>query len=172
MRDDPSALSSSIQSVVIHTDGACSGNGGANPRGGWSAILSLEGTATTKELSGGELDTTNQRMELRSVIEGLKALRKPCLVSVHSDSAYVVNGMTQRWYEKWRENGWKNSSKQPVANRDLWEELLEAVEQRGHQVTFFKVKGHADKYGRALTANERLNQRCDELAVAAIPPPL
>jgi ribonuclease HI len=155
--------------VTIYTDGACSANGTAQSRGGWAAILNRDGTDDSKELSGGEKPTTNQRMEIRAVVEGLKALKKPCNVTVYSDSAYVINCMNARWFDKWRKNGWVGSSKKPVANRALWEELLAAVEQRGHTVTFVKVKGHADLLDRSSTRAERFNQRCDELAVAACP---
>ena len=138
-----------ISDVVIYTDGACSGNPGP---GGWAAILMAGGAK--KELSGGEADTTNNRMELMGVISGLKALTRPCNVEVHSDSAYVVNAFMQNWIGKWASNGWKNSAKADVANSDLWKELLELT--KIHNVTFVKVKGHAD--------NE-FNNRCDELAV-------
>lgn len=138
-----------ISDVVIYTDGACSGNPGP---GGWAAILMAGGVK--KELSGGEANTTNNRMELMGVISGLKALTRPCNVEVHSDSAYVVNAFSQNWIGKWASNGWKNSAKADVANTDLWKELLELT--KIHNVTFVKVKGHAD--------NE-YNNRCDELAV-------
>ena len=138
-----------ISDVVIYTDGACSGNPGP---GGWACILMAGGAK--KELSGGEPDTTNNRMELMGVISGLKALTRPCNVEVHSDSAYVVNAFSQNWIGKWASNGWKNSAKADVANSDLWKELLELT--KIHSVTFVKVKGHAD--------NE-FNNRCDELAV-------
>ena len=138
-----------ISDVVIYTDGACSGNPGP---GGWAAILMAGGAK--KELSGGEANTTNNRMELMGVISGLKALTRPCNVEVHSDSAYVVNAFSQNWIGKWASNGWKNSAKADVANSDLWKELLELT--KIHNVTFVKVKGHAD--------NE-FNNRCDELAV-------
>ena len=138
-----------ISDVVIYTDGACSGNPGP---GGWAAILMAGGAK--KELSGGEANTTNNRMELMGVISGLKALTRPCNVEVHSDSAYVVNAFSQNWIGKWASNGWKNSAKANVANTDLWKELLELT--KIHNVTFVKVKGHAD--------NE-YNNRCDELAV-------
>jgi ribonuclease HI len=138
-----------ISDVVIYTDGACSGNPGP---GGWAAILMAGGAK--KELSGGEANTTNNRMELMGVISGLKALTRPCNVEVHSDSAYVVNAFSQNWIGKWASNGWKNSAKADVANTDLWKELLELT--KIHNVTFVKVKGHAD--------NE-FNNRCDELAV-------
>ena len=138
-----------ISDVVIYTDGACSGNPGP---GGWAAILMAGGAK--KELSGGEANTTNNRMELMGVISGLRALTRPCNVEVHSDSAYVVNAFSQNWIGKWASNGWKNSAKADVANTDLWKELLELT--KIHNVTFVKVKGHAD--------NE-YNNRCDELAV-------
>ena len=138
-----------ISDVVIYTDGACSGNPGP---GGWACILMAGGAK--KELSGGEPDTTNNRMELMGVISGLKALTRPCNVEVHSDSAYVVKAFSQNWIGKWASNGWKNSAKADVANSDLWKELLELT--KIHSVTFVKVKGHAD--------NE-FNNRCDELAV-------
>ena len=139
-----------ISEVTIYTDGACSGNPGP---GGWAAILMAGGAK--KELSGGERDTTNNRMELMAVIEGLAALKRPCKVDVYSDSAYVVNAFSQNWIEKWIRNGWKNSAKAEVANSDLWMRLIELTNT--HNVTFHKVKGHAE--------NE-FNNRCDELAVA------
>lgn len=138
-----------ISEVTIYTDGACSGNPGP---GGWAAILMAGGAK--KEMSGGERDTTNNRMELMAVIEGLKALKRPCKVDIYSDSAYVVNAFEQNWIGKWVKNGWKNSAKAEVANSDLWKELINLTSM--HNVTFHKVKGHAD--------NE-FNNRCDELAV-------
>ena len=105
-------------------------------------------------MSGRERDTTNNRMELMAVIEGLKALKRPCKVDIYSDSAYVVNAFEQNWIGKWVKNGWKNSAKAEVANSDLWKELINLTAM--HNVTFHKVKGHAD--------NE-FNNRCDELAV-------
>ncbi|MDI9259767.1 ribonuclease HI [Alicyclobacillus sendaiensis] len=143
----------SDEAVILYTDGACSGNPGP---GGWAAILQWKGHV--KELSGGEPNTTNQRMELKAVIEGLKALKRPCDVIVHSDSAYVVNCFQQGWHVNWRRNGWVNSKGEPVQNRDLWEELLDAI--NGHRVRFEKVKGHA---------GVKWNERCDELARSAIP---
>lgn len=139
-----------ISEVTIYTDGACSGNPGP---GGWAAILMAGGAK--KEMSGGERDTTNNRMELMAVIEGLKALKRPCKVDIYSDSAYVVNAFEQNWIGKWVKNGWKNSAKAEVANSDLWKELINLTAM--HNVTFHKVKGHAD--------NE-FNNRCDVLAVA------
>lgn len=141
-----------MKKVIIYTDGACSGNPGP---GGWGAILMYDGIK--KEISGGKKDTTNNVMEITAVIEGLKLLKYPCEVEVYSDSAYVVNAFNQHWIEGWKKNGWKNSSKEEVKNRELWEELNELTNI--HTVTFIKVKGHSD--------NE-LNNRCDELARTAI----
>jgi ribonuclease HI len=155
--------------VTIYTDGACSGNGTAESRGGWAAILVRDGSAQTKELSGGERPASNQKMEIRAVIEGLKAVTEPCQVTVYSDSRYVINCMNDRWFDKWRLNGWKGSSRKAVVNRELWEQLLDAVENHGHMVSFVKVKGHANLLGRDSSEAERYNQRCDELAVAACP---
>lgn len=139
--------------VIIYTDGACSGNPGP---GGWGAIL-IYGERT-RELSGGEGATTNQRMELTAVLQALKALKvKDWDVVVHSDSAYVVNAVKQGWLEKWRTNGWINSKKEAVANRDLWLQLLDLM---GHnRVDFKKVAGHS---------GDARNERCDELARRAI----
>ncbi|WP_207893918.1 ribonuclease HI [Tumebacillus sp. BK434] len=142
-----------MKEVVIYTDGACSGNPGP---GGYGAVL-MAGSHH-KEISGGEQETTNQRMELLAVIEALKLLKYPCKVDVYSDSAYLINCFKSRWYVNWEKNGWLNSQKQPVANRDLWEELL--LLYRTHKVTFFKVKGHS---------GDKWNERCDELARAAVP---
>ena len=138
--------------VTIYTDGACSGNPGP---GGYAAIIMLEDNK--KEIFGAEANTTNNRMELRAAIEGLKALKRPCKVMLYSDSAYLVNAYNSNWVNSWKKNGWKNSSKEPVKNVDLWQDI-ESLRQI-HDVTFVKVKGHAD--------NE-FNNRCDELAVAAI----
>jgi ribonuclease HI len=138
--------------VVVYTDGACSGNPGP---GGWAAIL-LHGERR-KEIWGAEKWTTNNRMELTAVIEALKCLKKPCKVTVYSDSAYIVNCFQQGWYKKWQRNGWQTSQKQPVENKDLWMRLLDLMDT--HEVQYVKVKGHADN---------ALNNRCDELAVRAI----
>lgn len=134
--------------VTIYTDGACSGNPGP---GGWGVIL-MHGQ-NKKELSGGETDTTNNRMELLAVIRGLKTLTKPCDVELYSDSAYVINAFNQNWIENWQKNDWKTSSKAPVKNKDLWLELLSLL--KVHNVKFIKVKGHSDN---------QFNNRCDELA--------
>lgn len=141
-----------MEEVTIYTDGACSGNPGP---GGWGAMLMYKGNK--KEISGGKENTTNNVMELTAVIEGLKLLKFSCKVKLYSDSAYVVNAFVQKWIYGWIKNGWKNSSKEPVKNKELWQELYELT--KTHEVEFIKVKGHAD--------NE-YNNRCDELARNAI----
>ena len=141
-----------MEEVIIYTDGACSGNPGP---GGWGSILMYKDNK--KETSGGKKDTTNNVMEITAVIEGLKLLKFPCKVKLYSDSAYVVNAFNQKWIYGWLKNGWKNSSKEPVKNKVLWQELYELT--KVHEVEFIKVKGHAD--------NE-YNNRCDELARNAI----
>ncbi len=137
--------------VIIYTDGACSGNPGP---GGWGALLQWKGRERT--LSGSAPDTTNNRMELMAVIEALRALNKPCRVSIHSDSALIINAFTRGWVDNWLRRGWKRADKKPVENRDLWEQLLQAMQP--HEVEWVKVKGHAD--------DER-NNRVDRLAVEA-----
>ena len=141
-----------MEEVTIYTDGACSGNPGP---GGWGSILMYKGNI--KEISGGKKDTTNNVMELTAVIEGLKLLKFPCKVKLYSDSAYVVNAFNQKWIYGWLKNGWKNASKEPVKNKELWQELYDLT--KVHEVEFIKVKGHSD--------NE-YNNRCDELARDAI----
>ena len=136
--------------VELHTDGACSGNPGP---GGWGAILIWGGHE--KELSGATHDTTNNRMELRAVIEGLNMLKKRCAVTVYTDSQYVLKGATE-WLHKWKRNGWRNSARKPVENKDLWEALDIALQN--HHVKFIWVKGHN---------SDPLNERADELAVNA-----
>ncbi|HKL18235.1 MAG TPA: ribonuclease HI [Halalkalibaculum sp.] len=143
--------SSSKDEVIIYTDGACSGNPGP---GGWGALLMWRGKK--RELAGAEPDSTNNRMEMRAVIEALKALKRPCHVKIHSDSALVVNAFKQGWIENWQKRGWRKADKKPVENQDLWKEMLEAMDD--HKVSWIKVKGHAD--------NE-LNNRVDRLAVEA-----
>ena len=140
--------------VQIYTDGACSGNPGP---GGWAAILIDDGREI--ELSGGEPLTTNNRMELMGPIEGLRSLAGRRTAEIYSDSAYVVNCFRDKWYVRWRQNGWRNAQKKPVENRDLWEALLGEVER--HDVTWHKVAGHS---------GHPLNDRADALARAAIPP--
>lgn len=139
-----------MKKVTLYTDGACSGNPG---KGGWGCVL-IYGEVE-KQMSGVAEVTTNNQMELTAVIEGLKALKEPCEVLVYSDSAYVVNAFNQNWIDGWINNNWRNSKKDPVANRELWEELISLTQT--HKVTFNKVKGHAgDKY----------NEICDSLATA------
>lgn len=141
-----------MKKVVLYTDGACSGNPGV---GGWAAIL-RHGSAE-KVLTGGEEQTTNNRMELMGVISGLEALKEGCEVEIYSDSAYVVNAFLQDWISYWLMSGWRTKGKKPVQNIELWQRLLNVCAK--HKITWHKVKGHAD--------NE-LNNRCDTLAVAEI----
>ena len=138
-----------MKTVTIYTDGACSGNPGP---GGWGAILEYMGHE--KELSGGEQNTTNNRMELTAVIKALQALKEPCTVELYSDSKYVLDALQKGWAVSWRKKGWIKSDKKPALNPDLWETLLSLVEK--HDVRDHWVKGHA--------ANPK-NNRCDELAV-------
>ena len=141
-----------MDEVTIYTDGACSGNPGP---GGWGAILMFG--SNKKEISGGKKETTNNVMELTAVIEALKLLKRPCKINIYSDSAYVVNAFLQNWIAGWVKNNWKNSNKEEVKNKELWQELISLT--KVHEVTFNKVKGHSD--------NE-YNNRCDELARNAI----
>ena len=138
-----------MKTVTIYTDGACSGNPGP---GGWGAILEYMGHE--KELSGGEKNTTNNRMELTAVIKALQALKEPCTVELYSDSKYVLDALQKGWAVSWRKKGWIKSDKKPALNPDLWETLLNLVEM--HDVRYHWVKGHA--------SNPK-NNRCDELAV-------
>ena len=138
-----------MKTVTIYTDGACSGNPGP---GGWGAIL-IYGTHK-RELSGGEPDTTNNRMELTAVIQALSLLKKPCAVDLWSDSKYVIDGLEKGWARGWKKRGWVKSDKKPALNPDLWDRLLELEEI--HTLRCHWVKGHAE--------NE-YNNRCDELAV-------
>lgn len=143
-----------MKDVQIYTDGACSGNPGP---GGWAAVLRYGDHK--KEMSGYMPKTTNNRMEIFAAIEGLAALKQPCKVTVCSDSAYLVNAFEKGWIDNWKLNGWKNASKQPVENQDLWTILLMTIKKHGHDVKFVKVPGHAD---------DEDNNRCDLLAKAAI----
>ena len=138
-----------MKTVEIYTDGACSGNPGP---GGWGVVLRC-GSAE-KELSGGEENTTNNRMELTAAIEGLSALKEPCKVLLTTDSKYVSDGITKGWAESWRKNGWRKADKKPALNPDLWERLLELV--KIHDVKINWVKGHA---------GHPESERCDKLAV-------
>lgn len=136
-----------MQEVTLYTDGACKGNPGT---GGWGALL--QSGKHSKELFGGEANTTNNRMELTAVIQGLAALKRPCIVNIYTDSQYVKNGM-QQWIHNWKARGWKTAAKQPVKNIELWQALDEAVSK--HQVHWHWVKGHAGNPG---------NEKADELA--------
>ena len=138
-----------MKTVTLYTDGACSGNPGP---GGWGAILEFAGVE--KELSGGEENTTNNRMELTAVIRGLEALKESCIVELYSDSKYVVDALEKGWAVSWKKNGWKKADKKPALNPDLWEQLLELTQR--HEVRCHWVKGHAE--------NPK-NNRCDEMAV-------
>ena len=139
-----------MNQVVIYTDGACKGNPGP---GGWGVLL-RSGDGTEKELFGGELGTTNNRMEMMAVIEALAALKRPCSVVLHIDSQYVLKGMTE-WLRGWKAKGWKTASKQPVKNVELWQRLDALVSNAGHRIDWRWVKGHAGDPG---------NERADALA--------
>ena len=142
-----------MKQIEMFTDGACSGNPGP---GGWGAILRFNDTV--KELSGGEADTTNNRMELMAAIEGLNALKEPCTVDLYTDSNYVRDGIS-KWIHGWKKNGWKTADKKPVKNGELWQGLDEA--NRRHKVTWHWVKGHA---------GHPENERADELARLGMAP--
>ncbi|MFB3430171.1 MAG: ribonuclease HI [Phycisphaerales bacterium] len=150
--DQPTLIADDRPTVELFTDGACSGNPGP---GGWAFLLKHAASGSQKEGSGGDPATTNNRMELQAVIEGLKALTRPSVVDLFSDSKYVLDGL-ESWIKGWKKNGWKTKSKQPVKNAELWRELDELRNQ--HTVRFHWVKGHS---------NHAENERCDELAVAA-----
>ena len=139
-----------MKQIEIYTDGACSGNPGP---GGWGAVLRYNGRE--KEISGGEVQTTNNRMELTAVIAALECLKEPCTVELYSDSKYVIDALSKGWAVSWRKKGWVKSDKKPALNVDLWDRLLKLTE--AHEMRYHWVKGHAD--------NE-YNNRCDALAVA------
>ena len=139
-----------MKKVYIYTDGACSGNPGP---GGWGAVLKYG--ENEKRLSGGEEDTTNNRMELTACIEALAALKEPCEVDLTTDSKYVCDSVNKGWVYSWKRNGWKKSDKKPALNTDLWEKLLSQLAV--HKVSFNWIKGHA---------GHRENEICDSLAVA------
>jgi ribonuclease HI len=144
-------MKENLKTVEIYTDGACLGNPGP---GGFGVVLRYSGHE--KEISGGFADTTNNRMELQGAISGLLSLKEPCAVTLYSDSQYLVNSIEKGWAKKWRENGWRKADKSPALNKDLWEELLNLLEN--HEVKIVWVKGHA---------GHPENERCDTLAVAA-----
>ncbi len=141
-----------MRRVIVYTDGACRGNPGP---GGWGALLRYGGVEKT--LSGGEAETTNNRMELKAVIEALRALKRSCRIDLYTDSSYVRNGITQ-WLPRWQANGWRTAARAPVKNQDLWQEL-DALRHR-HQVDWHWVKGHSGHPD---------NEAADRLAKAAIP---
>ena len=139
-----------MKTVTIYTDGACKGNPGP---GGWAAVLKLGDVE--KEISGGEPNTTNNRMELTAVISALQALKYPCIVELYSDSKYVIDALSKGWARNWKRKGWMRNAKEKALNPDLWETLLDLVDI--HEVHYHWVKGHA---------TNKYNNRCDELAVA------
>lgn len=139
-----------MKRIEIYTDGACSGNPGP---GGWGAVLRYNGRE--REISGGEGQTTNNRMELIAVISALECLKEPCIVELYSDSKYVIDALSKGWAVSWRKKGWIKSDKKPALNADLWERLLDLASL--HELHCHWVKGHAE--------NE-YNNRCDALAVA------
>jgi len=139
-----------MKEIELYTDGSCSGNPGP---GGWGCVLRYAGAE--RELSGGAPETTNNRMELTAAIEGLRALREPCAVTLYSDSKYLCDAIEKRWLDAWKKRGWKKADKNPVLNRELWEALDALL--ASHRVRLVWVKGHAEN---------RYNNRCDELAVA------
>lgn len=142
----------SLKKIQIYTDGACSGNPG---EGGWGAVLIYGGKE--RELSGYDVVTTNNKMELQAAIEALRCLKEPCEIELFSDSAYLINGFNKQWLDKWKMNGWINSSKEEVKNIEHWKELDKL--NKIHSITWIKVKGHSD--------NE-FNNRCDKLATGEI----
>ena len=142
-------MNTALNFVEIHTDGACKGNPGP---GGWGVLMRSGGHV--KELFGGELATTNNRMELTAVIQALKALKRPCTVALYLDSQYVRQGITQ-WIHGWKAKGWRTADRQPVKNVDLWQELDHLVSSSGHRIEWHWVKGHAGDPG---------NERADALA--------
>ncbi len=141
-----------MKNITIYTDGACSGNPGC---GGWGAILMFNDLK--KEISGFDPNTTNNKMELTAAIEALKLLKEKCKITLYSDSAYLCNAFNNNWIANWQKNGWIGSNKAPVKNKELWEQLIYFY--NFHELTFIKVKGHAD--------NE-YNNRCDALATGEI----
>lgn len=139
-----------MKKIEIYTDGACSGNPG---KGGWGAVLVYKDKE--KEISGGEAQTTNNRMELTAVIEALSTLKEPCEVTLTTDSKYVCDAINKGWVFSWKNNNWKKADKKPALNVDLWEKLLSLLEE--HKVEFVWVKGHN---------GHKYNERCDALAVS------
>ena len=142
-------MKSANPEIIVYTDGACSGNPGP---GGWAAVLMWNNKE--KAISGGNAQTTNNRMEMQAVIEALKSLKRPCTVKIHSDSALIINAFEKNWISNWIKRGWKKADKKPVENADLWKEMLDAM--KPHKVIWIKVKGHS---------GNPLNERVDKLAV-------
>lgn len=140
-----------MKEVELFSDGACSGNPGP---GGWGSILRFKNIE--KELSGGELETTNNRMELLAVINGLESLKEPCQVKITTDSKYVCDAFLKSWIDSWLKNGWKTANKKPVKNQELWERLISLSKK--HRLSWVWIKGHA---------GHPENERCDQLAVEA-----
>ena len=143
----------SKSSVIIYTDGACSPNPGI---GGWGAVLISNEHKLRTEISGSEVSSTNNRMEITAVIKAFEVLKKPCKVDLYTDSTYVKNAFEKNWIKNWQKNGWKIKNKKPVANKDLWIRLLDV--SQNHEISWHWVKGHS---------NNTENDRCDELAVQA-----
>ncbi len=141
-----------MKHVIIYTDGSCSGNPGP---GGWAAVLKYG--RHERVVSGAAPETTNNRMELTAALEALRALKEPCRVSLHTDSAYLARAFNEGWLNNWQRKGWRTANKKPVENKDLWEGLLEQATR--HRVSWIKVKGHAD---------DPINNRVDALAVEAM----
>lgn len=139
-----------MKKIDIYTDGACKGNPGP---GGFAAILVYNGVEKT--VSGGEKDTTNNRMELSAVVYALEALKEPCEINLYSDSEYFINAMTKGWLKSWISKGWVKSDRKPVLNRDLWERIVQLTSR--HSITYIWVKGHA---------GHEYNERCDRIAVS------
>ena len=144
-----------MKEVIIYTDGACRGNGKETSIGAFGIVLIYNNKR--REVKQAFLNTTNNIMELTAVIQALSMLKEPCYVKIHSDSAYVINAVNRKWITNWVKNGWKTANKEPVKNRELWEELLRLIEF--HKIDFIKVKGHS---------HDELNNRCDELANEAM----
>lgn len=142
-----------MKAVRIYSDGACSGNPGP---GGWGAILQCDNPKAEKELSGAELNTTNNRMEMLGIIESVGLLKEPCDITIYTDSTYVADAFRKRWIDSWQKNGWRTAAKTPVKNEDLWRRMLEVLS--AHSIKWEWVRGHA---------GHPENERADRLAVAA-----
>ena len=143
-----------MKQVIMYTDGACRGNPGP---GGWGVLLKFNGTQ--KEIFGGSLSTTNNKMELKAAIEGLRLLTEPCSINLHTDSKYVMDGITQ-WINNWKKNNWKTSTKKDVKNKELWQELDDLMDH--HEVTLHWVKGHSGDEGNEM-ADMLANKGIDSL---------